>query len=213
MQALQAPGGWWSKSSWGRNTLHWSALNSELLLGSSPFPWHQTRCTWKEQEQEQQSLYRLRDMHIHAGRNAQIVLGQWHLPLPHLHHGKRTDGLREAKLDAINTARSWSSLPGSILFSSDPRHHPSFTLCEMNFSYLIASTPFLTPLRSVLEEKKKFRQGFLSLPKGNIPGRTEKSEELLNHPSGYWPWVMEASGECQPRWLPHSWDFLGCLIL
>ena len=43
----------------------------------------------------------------------------------------------------------------------------------MNFSYLIASTPFLTPLRSVLEEKKKFRQGFLSLPKGNIPGRTQ----------------------------------------
>ena len=37
----------------------------------------------------------------------------------------------------------------------------------MNFSYLIASTPFLTPLRSVLEEKKKNsdKVSYLSLKK------------------------------------------------
>lgn len=50
---------------------------------------------------------------------------------------------------------------------------------------------FFNPsLVSFRGREKIFRQGFLSFSKGNIPGRNEKSEQLRNHSSGYWPWVV-----------------------
>lgn len=140
------------------------------------------------------------------------------LPLPHIHHGKRTAGQRHARPDSINTACSYNSWLCSILFVSYPRHHPSFILFlnefqSFNCFYFFF---FLTPLWSVLEEEN-FLACILIFPwKEILQKETQKSKALPNHPSGYWPWVMEDSGERLWRWLPllpHYWDFLDCLAL
>lgn len=76
MQALQAQGADGARVLKGRNTLHWPALNSALLLGV-PIPLTPNQMHVEERRPgEQQSLHSLRGMHIHAGRNAQIRLTQ-----------------------------------------------------------------------------------------------------------------------------------------
>lgn len=60
MLVLQAPWGWWGKSSSRGDTLGWSIMDSEPLPGSHQFMCYQTKCMWKEQEQEQKGLHSLR---------------------------------------------------------------------------------------------------------------------------------------------------------